>query len=52
MKDYQVELVSERRTILQIRVRAKSREEAMTVGMNRAKDLGYDDYTVTKVSEI
>jgi hypothetical protein len=52
MKDYQVELASERRTILQFRVRAKTKSEAQVIAMKKAKEFGHKGYTVTKVTEI
>jgi hypothetical protein len=52
MKDYQVELISESRSILQLRVRATSKGDAQTVAMKRVKELGLAGYTVTKVAEI
>ena len=54
MKDYQVELVSSDRNILQIRVRAKDRSDASVVAMDRVKELGWQNYgyIVSQIKEI
>ena len=54
MKTYQIELISDDRSILQLRVAAKSKAESQVVALNRVKELGYnpEKYRVLKVVEI
>jgi len=54
MKSYQVELISTDRTILQLRVSAKSKPEAQAAALVRVKELGYnpEKYKVLRVVQI